>query len=90
MRRIDYQHQQNADGGVNNRTAVPSPLHPTGERPFTDGHASCILKAYREALNCPDASFLTEYWPHVKKAVEYLIARDARSAGGRAAGYFTR
>ncbi|HEX4350789.1 MAG TPA: GH116 family glycosyl-hydrolase, partial [Verrucomicrobiae bacterium] len=40
MRRIDYQHQQNADGGINNRTAVPSPSHPTGERPFTDGHAS--------------------------------------------------
>ena len=54
--------------------------HPTGEHPFVDGHASCILKAYREALNHPDDSFFKEYWPHVKRAVEYLIDRDA--AGG--------
>jgi uncharacterized protein (DUF608 family) len=86
MRRIDYLHQQNADGGINNRTSVPSPMHPTGEHPFTDGHASCILKAYREALNSPDDSFFNEYWPHVKKAVEYLIARDAQGAGGQARG----
>ena len=51
MRRIDFKHQQNPDGGINNRTLVPSPPHPTGEHPFADGHASCILKAYREALN---------------------------------------
>ena len=54
MRRIDFKHQQRPDGGVNNRTDVPSPPHPTGEQPFADGHASCILKAYREALNSPD------------------------------------
>jgi non-lysosomal glucosylceramidase len=82
MRRIDFQHQQNPDGGINNRTDVPSPPHPTGEHPFADGHASCILKAYREALNSPDDSFFKEYWPNVKLAVEYLIHRDAVSNGG--------
>jgi uncharacterized protein (DUF608 family) len=86
MRRIDFTHQQRADGGVNNRTEVPSPSHPTGERPFSDGHSSCILKAYREALNQPDDKFLREYWPHIKRAVEYLIGRDAKAAGGQAAG----
>jgi uncharacterized protein (DUF608 family) len=86
MRRIDFKHQQAADGGVNNRTHVPSPTHPTGEHPFTDGHASCILKAYREALNSPGDGFLKEYWPHVRQAVEYLIARDAKTAGGEPAG----
>ena len=40
LRRIDFKHQQNPDGGINNRTLVPSPLHPTGEHPFADGHAS--------------------------------------------------
>ena len=88
MRRIDYLHQQKADGGINNRTSVPSPLHPTGEHPFTDGHASCILKAYREALNSPDDAFFVEYWPHVKKAVEYLITRDALSARRATEGNF--
>lgn len=87
MRRIDYQHQQREDGGINNRTNVPSPLRPTGEQPFADGHASCVLKAYREALNAPDERFFQEYWPPVKRAVEYLIGRDAKTHGGAPAGY---
>ncbi|MGD0094812.1 MAG: GH116 family glycosyl hydrolase, partial [Planctomycetota bacterium] len=87
MRRIDFKHQQREDGGVNNRTDVPSPPHPTGEQPFSDGHASCVLKAYREALNSPDDGFLKEYWPHARRGVEYLIARDAKSHGGQAGGY---
>jgi uncharacterized protein (DUF608 family) len=87
MRRIDFKHQQREDGGVNNRTAVPSPPYPTGERPFADGHASSILKAYREALNSPDNRFFTEYWPHVRRATEYLIARDAECHQGEPAGY---
>lgn len=82
MRRIDFKHQQRQDGGVNNRTEVPSPPRPTGEQPFADGHASCILKAYREALNCPDERWMAEYWPHIKRAVEYLIDRDAATSGG--------
>ncbi|MCE5266728.1 MAG: non-lysosomal glucosylceramidase [Planctomycetaceae bacterium] len=77
MRQIDYKRQQFPDGCINNRTAFPSPPKPVELNPATDGQASCILKAYREALNHPDDSFLKEYWPNVKKAVEYLIARDA-------------
>ena len=87
MRRIDLKHQQRPDGGVNNRTEVPSPPRPTGEHPFADGHASCILKAYREALNHPDDGFLKEYWPHIKRAVEYLIERDAKGGGGEPGGF---
>jgi non-lysosomal glucosylceramidase len=86
MRRIDFKHQQRKDGGVNNRTDVPSPARPTGEQPFADGHASCILKAYREALNSADDSFFKDYWPNIKLAVEYLIARDASTAGGQPEG----
>ncbi len=86
MRHIDFMHQQRQDGGVNNRTDVPSPARPSGEHPFADGHASCILKAYREALNHPDDSFFKEYWPHIKGAVQYLIDRDAKAAGGQPAG----
>jgi len=86
MRRIDFKHQQREDGGVNNRTAVPSPPRPTGEFPFADGHASCVLKAYREALNTTDDRFLREYWPHIRMAVEYLIDRDAATSGGEPNG----
>ncbi len=86
MRKIDYKHQQRPDGGVNNRTDVPSPPRPTGEQPFADGHASCILKAYREALNNPDEAWMREHWPHIKRAVEYLIDRDAAGSDGAANG----
>ncbi|HTL16989.1 MAG TPA: GH116 family glycosyl-hydrolase [Patescibacteria group bacterium] len=86
MRRIDFKHQQRSDGGINNRTEVPSPPHPSGEQPFADGHASCILKAYREALNHPNEGFFQEYWPRVKRAVEYLVTRDANSNAGQPAG----
>ena len=87
MRRIDFKHQQRADGGVNNRTEVPSPPRPTGEQPFADGHASCVLKAYREALNSPDESFFKDYWPHIQRAVDYLIDRDAKAHGGQPTGF---
>jgi non-lysosomal glucosylceramidase len=86
MRRIDFFCQQEPGGGVHNRTVCPTPGHPTSEHPFADGHASCILKAYREALNSPDDSFFKQYWPHIKKAVEYLIGRDAAKAGGTPQG----
>jgi len=87
MRRIDFKHQQRADGGVNNRTDVPSPARPTGEQPFADGHASCVLKAWREALNHPNDSWMREYWPHIKRAVDYLIHRDSASHAGKPLGY---
>ena len=86
MRRIDFFHQQGPDGGVNNRTDIPSPPHPSGQGPFTDGHASTILKAYREALNSPDSALMHQYWPPVKRAVDYLIARDAATSGGKPTG----
>ena len=90
MRRIDLEHQQGPDGGVNNRTDVPSPPHPSGQGPFTDGHASTVLKAYREVLNSTDSALdsalLHRYWPPVKRAVEYLIARDAATSGGHPTG----
>lgn len=86
MRRIDLTHQQNPDGGINNRLDFPSPPRPTGERPFSDGHASSILKAYREGLNHHDEAWFREYWPYIRKAIGYLIARDAASSNGEPDG----
>ncbi len=86
MRRIEFFCQQQEDGGIRNRIEVPTPGYPTGEQPFADGHASCILKAYREALNSADETFFHQYWPRVLRAVNYLIARDAASHG-QPAGY---
>jgi len=82
MRYVDYKRQQTPDGGINNRVDIPIPNRPSGERPFTDGHCSCILKAYREVLLCPDGKWFAQYWPNIKKAVEYLIARDGNPPDG--------
>ena len=70
MRRLDFKCQQDPDGGVHNRMVCPTPGHPTSEHPFVDGHSSCILKAYREALNSPRRFVL-----------QAVLA--AREAGGR-------
>jgi uncharacterized protein (DUF608 family) len=88
MRVLDFSYQQNPDGGINNRTAIPTPRHPSGEHPFTDGHASCILKAYREALIATGGDqYFPLLWPKVKLAVEYLVARDAaRQPDGQPGG----
>jgi non-lysosomal glucosylceramidase len=82
MREADLKHQQRADGGINNRIALPLRPAPTGEMPFADGHASGILKAYREHLNSTTDGFLREYWPNVKKAVEYLVKLDGTPPDG--------
>jgi uncharacterized protein (DUF608 family) len=82
MRYVDFKRQQIPDGGINNRVDIPVPDRPSGERPFTDGHCSCVLKAYREVLMCNDDGWFREYWPNIKKAVEYLIKRDGSPPDG--------
>lgn len=82
MRHADLKHQQNEDGGLNNRVALPLADHPTGERPFVDGHCSGILKAYREHLNSPDMTFLGEYYTNIRKAVDYLLKLDGNPPDG--------
>ena len=82
MRNTDFMHQQRTDGGINNRVALPVQPGPTGEIPFADGHASEILKAYREHLNSPNMDWLRDYWPRVKRAVEYLVQLDGTEPDG--------
>lgn len=82
MREADFKHQQRPDGGINNRIALPVEAGPTGEMPFADGHASGILKAYREHLNSADDTWLRDYWWRIKKAVEYLVRLDGEVPDG--------
>ena len=42
----------------------------------TDGQAGTILRAYREHQMSSDDAFLRRLWPKIKKAVEFLIAKD--------------
>jgi uncharacterized protein (DUF608 family) len=83
MRDADLLHQQRQDGGMNNRISLPLQPRPTGERPFADGHASGILKTYRETLNSAAGdTWLKERWPHVQRAVDYMVTElDADGDG---------
>ncbi|MFN0204817.1 MAG: GH116 family glycosyl hydrolase [Planctomycetota bacterium] len=82
VRKLDLKHQQNANGGVNNRIAVPIGAKPSGEPPFADGHVGTILKSYREHLNSADDSFLHENWLNIKKALDYAIVELDRDEDG--------
>lgn len=46
-----------------------------------DGQCGTILKAYREHLTSADGSFLTEHWPRIKKALEFLMGHDLKGEG---------
>lgn len=47
-------------------------------RDCTDGQAGVILRTYREHLFSKDDKFLKGVYPRMKKALEFLIAQDAR------------
>ena len=42
---------------------------------FIDGHCACLEAAYREYQLSPDKRLMTQIWPGVKKAVDWLIGR---------------
>jgi uncharacterized protein (DUF608 family) len=46
-----------------------------------DGQCGTILRAYREHTMCADDAFLRKVWPNVKKAIEFVIARDEDKDG---------
>lgn len=59
-------------------------IHFRGERnniPAIDAQAGVILRVLREHQMCTDDAFLKRNWPHVKQAVEWLIAKDGNGDG---------
>jgi uncharacterized protein (DUF608 family) len=46
-----------------------------------DGQAGRILSAYREHQMSADDAFLKRNWPHIKKALEFLIEQDGNDDG---------
>ncbi|CAA6692134.1 MULTISPECIES: GH116 family glycosyl-hydrolase [unclassified Lentimonas] len=55
--------------------------HQKGGKEAVDGHAGSIMRAYREHQMSPDDAFLKRLWPQVKKATEFLIAKDPDENG---------
>jgi len=50
-------------------------------RPAIDGQAGTILRFYREHQMSADNSFLQNNWPHIKKAVSFMMAQDKNGDG---------
>ena len=46
-----------------------------------DGQAGTILRAYREHTTSVNSNFLKEYWPKIKKSIEFMINHDASETG---------
>ncbi|MGX5817220.1 GH116 family glycosyl hydrolase [Chitinophaga lutea] len=51
------------------------------DRPAIDGQAGTILRIYREHQMRPDATFLRNNWPKIKKAVTFMLAQDKNGDG---------
>ncbi|MCA0900817.1 GH116 family glycosyl-hydrolase [Microbulbifer agarilyticus] len=49
-----------------------------GSKDASDGQAGVILRTLREHQMSPGSGFLQRVWPNTKKALQYLIAQDAR------------
>ncbi len=49
--------------------------------PAVDGQAGTILRALREHQMCADSAWLKRNWPGIKKATEWLIAKDGDGDG---------
>jgi non-lysosomal glucosylceramidase len=49
--------------------------------PAVDAQAGTILRALREHQMCADAAWLKRNWPGIKKATEWLIAKDGDGDG---------
>ena len=47
-----------------------------------DGQAGTILRAYREHTTSTNNGYLKEYWPKIKKSIQYLIDHDAKKSVG--------
>ncbi len=59
-------------------------IHFRGEMnkiPAIDAQAGCILRALREHQMSADNKFLVRNWPQIKKATEWLIAKDENADG---------
>jgi len=77
MRAVDFTYNQRADGAM--RFRLPLPVGITAEEywtfhPCVDGQFGNVLKAYTDWKICGDTRWLKQYWPAIKKAIEFAWA----------------
>jgi Glycosyl-hydrolase family 116, catalytic region/beta-glucosidase 2, glycosyl-hydrolase family 116 N-term len=74
--RVNFGIGMHPDGGIGMRTGLSG-----SNEPADDGQCGRILGAYREHQISADDAFLRRLWPNVKKALQFMIARDGNADG---------
>lgn len=82
MRFTDLKVQMREDGQVPYRAVLPLYLKRWPDAPCADGQCGTILKTYREFLQSGDKAFLDDYWPEIKKAVNYIFEKWDQDGDG--------
>ncbi len=73
---VDFGLAQHGDGSIGMRANLHGANHVAD-----DGHCGRILGAYREHQMSEDDAFLKRTWPNIKKAIQFMIKRDANRDG---------
>ena len=89
MRETDLTHAQAPEGYIPHRTVLPLYLPQFWNEPIfgptnpaLDGMLGTVLKVYREVRQGAPADWLDQFWPRVRRLVEYIIERwDAERDG---------
>lgn len=71
--RTDYSVSLQGDGGIMSRNGEHGIL--------IDGHASVILRMYREHLMSKNNFFLSRNWDKIKRSIQYIINEDGNEDG---------
>jgi uncharacterized protein (DUF608 family) len=72
--RVDFGLAQQPDGAIYFRGEF-------NDFPAVDSQAGTILRALREHQMSPNAEFLKRNWPGIKRATQWLIAKDGNGEG---------
>jgi hypothetical protein len=72
--RVDFGLAQQADGGIRFRAEF-------NDIPAVDGQAGTVLRALREHQMSADDAWLRRNWPGIRRAIEWLIAKDGDGDG---------
>ncbi len=74
MRDIEYRYTMSDEGGMAFRVMLPIGRARSEFRPCADGQFGTIMKMYREWKISGDTVWLKQWWPSIKKSIEFAWA----------------
>ncbi len=71
LRQTEFTYNQLSNGGLTFRQRLPLGSGFDIIGPCADGHFGAVIKFYRDWKMCGDHDWLLEFWPKIKRAVQY-------------------